>query len=249
MLKGDTWFKFYVKAIWSPSVRKLTPTQRWVFVTLLALATEGDGKLHGASTEPAFMALACGTDVRSVRKAVAKMRELCLINVRENGDIEITNWSKYQSTTVQRRERKERQKSGGKAAKKRRTAATDKNRIDKNREDIYKGEYEDWLRAWNENTPGPKHEKLGANGIKFIGLLTTEGAADGIVWTLETFTEAVKIYGQAIRAGRWGYKWPSLVDLLSRTYHQKTGPGLTHFLPREGYNPYKDLGLQIKERR
>jgi len=117
------------------------------------------------------------------------------------------------------------------------------------KETITKERYEDWLKAWNENTPGPIHEKLGPNGVKFIELLTTEGAADGIVWTLETFTEAVKIYGQAIRAGRWGYKWPSLVDLLSRTYHQKTGPGLTHFLPREGYNPYKDLGLQIKERR
>ena len=134
-MKGDTWFKFYVKAIWSPSLRKLTPTQRWVWNTLLALATEGDGVIHGAATEPSHIALASATDARGVPDALAKMQHLCLINVHKNGDIKIRNWPKYQSTTAERRKRKVRQIGGEKPAEKRQVAAPDKKlEVDKKEE-------------------------------------------------------------------------------------------------------------------
>ena len=162
-MKGDTWFKFYVKAIWSPSLRKLTPTQRWVWNTLLALATEGDGVVHGAATEPSHIALASATDARGVPNALAKMQHLCLINVRKNGDIKIRNWLKYQSTTAERRKRKVRQIGGEKPADKRQVAAPDKKlEVDKNK---------------IKNTPTKEEaikyysDKLGNIAVKLEGLM------------------------------------------------------------------------------
>ena len=109
---------------------------------------------------------------------------------------------------------------------------------------VEEDKYKEWLTAWNEKGPGPKHAKLGAKAGEYIYLLTTEGAADGEVWTLDKFTTAVEIYTELLKAGRWKYKWPSLTDLLSRTLNQKTGPGLMRFLPGEDYDPRKELGLR-----
>jgi phage replication O-like protein O len=101
--------------------------------------------------------------------------------------------------------------------------------------------HDDWRVSWNDNGPGPVHAKLGRKADELIDLITTEGAADGEVWDIDKFTLAVTIYKELYEAGVWEYKWPSLTDLLSRTYHQKSGPGLTRFLPRPGYDPRKEL--------
>jgi len=195
-VKGDTWCKFHVKAIWSPSLRKLTPTQRWIWQTLQALATEGDGVIHGAATEPSHIALASATDARGVPDALAKMQHLCLINVHKNGDIKIRNWLKYQSTTTERRKRKVRQIGGEKPAVKRQPAAPDKNRIDKNRIDNIKNIVDFWTSLPNLLQP----RKITADDRKAVEFRLAEGAP------VEEIESVLTWYNAQLGNGRtfWG---------------------------------------------
>ena len=181
-MKGDKWFKFYVKAIWSPSLRKLTATQRWIWNTLLALATEDDGNIRGNAANLSHISAASATDVRGMQQAVAKMQHLCLINVRKNGDIKIRNWSKYQSTTAERRERKVRRNGG----EKRPGAGTEKKlEVDK------KLERDKIFTAWNEHPKiFPKHQKITGPMKSTINARLQD-------FTVDQICQAIKNYGDS----------------------------------------------------
>lgn len=99
------------------------------------------------------------------------------------------------------------------------------------------------LTDFNELGPGPKHERLSDKGRELIISLCTEGDASGEVWDNDKFATAFGVYNKLLESGVWTYKWPSITDLLSRTFYQKTGPGLLRFLPREGYDPEKEVGF------
>jgi hypothetical protein len=236
--KQGRWVKVYVKTLWDSKLRDLTCTQKWIFVTLILLADNNSGFLLGEDASPSYIGLAAGTDARIVRNSLVKIAEKSLIITHDNGDIEIRNWYKYQSTTAKRDQYREGQ-----------NALLDKNREDKNREDnIYSVDTEKVLLDFNELGPGPKHENLSDKAIDIIIKLCTDGDASGEIWDNEKFTAAFKIYGDMYRSGRWSYKWPSITDLLSRTLYQKSGPGLLRFLKREGYDPEKEIGFNDKKK-
>lgn len=96
---------------------------------------------------------------------------------------------------------------------------------------------------FNELGPGPKHKSRPKKAKELMIKLCTEGDASGEIWDNDKFATAFKIYADKVSSGEWTYKWPSITDLLSRTFYQKTGPGLLRFLPREGYDPEKEVGF------
>jgi len=110
----------------------------------------------------------------------------------------------------------------------------------------------EWIDVWNAIAT-PRVRKITPRLARYIEILTTRGDASGFVWTTKAFKAAVRCYEALTRAGEWQYRWPSLIDLLSRTVHQTKGPGLLRFLPQEGYDPYavinfKDKTTAVRER-
>jgi len=153
------WVKIYTKILWDPTVRKLTCTQKWVFITLIILADEEGGVVSGDSATTHHITLAAGSDALTVKKIIRILEENSLITVRKSGDIVIPNWYKYQSTTAAREGRK-----------KRRNAAQEVE-VDKIREDIDKT-----IAAWNNLTNLQQPQKITPEDRKAVGFRLSEGA-------------------------------------------------------------------------
>jgi hypothetical protein len=101
-------------------------------------------------------------------------------------------------------------------------------------------DFDGLLADWNEHGPGPKHEKASDKVKELLTNLTTVGDASGFVWDKEKLVLAYKYYKAAVETTGF-YKWPTWLDVLSRTFNQRNGPGLGRFIPKEGYEPWQGI--------
>lgn len=115
------WFRLYVETIWDRKIRRLTPTQRWLWVTLLALARQSP--LPGIlvlSTDPLEVlsthdiADAGALKEPDVKKGLERIIGLGLIVKNDDLDAwEITRWNdrQYESDVTANRTAKHRRKN------------------------------------------------------------------------------------------------------------------------------------------
>lgn len=112
------WFRFYVEAFGDRKLRRLTPTQRWVWVSVLGAARESpeSGRLFIAEGVPMTheeLADYAGVKLREIGPALDLMASLSMIAVDKNGLVSVTNWDsrQFESDDVTQRTRDHRERS------------------------------------------------------------------------------------------------------------------------------------------
>jgi hypothetical protein len=111
------WFRFYVEAAFDPKLRRLTPTERWVFVACCCGAAKESlrGRLAFGEQQPYSIAdIAQLADVRvdKVAAALNKMRALDMVDQDERGWF-VVHWEdrQYESDSATERTRRWRERS------------------------------------------------------------------------------------------------------------------------------------------
>ena len=111
------WFRFYVEAFSDRKLRRLSPTQRWIWVAILGAARESPepGKLLVAEDLPmthSELASYADVRVREIGPAVELMSQLKMVH-SDNGVITVTNFAgrQYESDNVTDRTRRHRERS------------------------------------------------------------------------------------------------------------------------------------------
>jgi len=167
---GREWFKLYSAIIWDANVRRLTATQKWLYVTILCLLNEegyddGAGServrvLSVAASNPSHLSTAAGSDLRTTCIGLEKLQEYSLIIVKGDNEIAVPNWYKFQADI--------KNKVGG---GKRKSAG----HIEV---DIYKGvDTDKIIRAWQENINLQQPQKIKPEDRKAVEFRLAEGAA------------------------------------------------------------------------
>src|SRR5436309_1613223 len=107
------WFRFYVEAMRDPKMRRLTPSQRWLWVAVLSAARESchPGYLMVAEDEPYScrdLADYAGMKFREVTEGVDQMVKLGMVAVAMKEVMFVPHWDDRQfesddvTTRVQR---------------------------------------------------------------------------------------------------------------------------------------------------
>lgn len=94
------WFRFYTETIRDKKIRQLPVSQRWLWVTILALARESEepGKLLKWGDVPMNkqdLAQAAGVELSDVTVGLRTFRDTGMIHA-EGSVIVVSNWSKRQ---------------------------------------------------------------------------------------------------------------------------------------------------------
>lgn len=112
------WFRFYVEAFHDPKIRRFTPAQRWVWVSVLGAARESpeSGSLCIAPGVPMSrqeLADYAGVKLREIGPALAAMEALSMVSIDANGLVSVTNWHsrQFESDDVTKRTREHRERS------------------------------------------------------------------------------------------------------------------------------------------
>ena len=112
------WFRFYVEAFPDRKIRRLTPTQRWIWVAVLGAARESPMPGHlliadGLAMTTEELAEYAGVKVREVVSALAAMRTLGMVRDSPTGLVAVVNWDKrqFESDDVTARTRTYRERS------------------------------------------------------------------------------------------------------------------------------------------
>lgn len=153
MSSNFPWFKVYNEIIYDPKINRLTPSQRWFWITLLSLASssEESGVIGINSSLPyeiEELSQLSGCTVTEVRDALEKMHTLQMIEYQD-GLILIINFEKRQEKNLTQAERarnyRKRLKNNklesyvtsvtGKSDVRNQNVTIDKNRIDKKRKE------------------------------------------------------------------------------------------------------------------
>jgi hypothetical protein len=113
------WFRVYVEICRDPKVRRLTPEQRWIWLSIMSAARESpeSGSLFVAPGIPFTtkeLADYAGVKEREVRNVLPVMESLSMIEIAVNGLVRVTNWSQrqFESDDVTKRTRDHRERSG-----------------------------------------------------------------------------------------------------------------------------------------
>lgn len=113
------WFRFYVESFPDRKLRRLTPTQRWVWVCVLGAARESpeSGSLfiaHGVPMSRQELADYAGVRLREIGPALDAMAALSMIEIDASGLVNVTNWHarQFESDDVTKRTREHRERSG-----------------------------------------------------------------------------------------------------------------------------------------
>jgi hypothetical protein len=112
------WFRVYVEVVRDPKIRRRTPTQRWLWVAILAAARQSPipGFLAVSEREPmtnSDIADFAGVTIREVRTALPLFEKSGMLDWDDNlGCWEVTNFTsrQYESDDVTARTRKHRAK-------------------------------------------------------------------------------------------------------------------------------------------
>lgn len=112
------WFRFYVEAFPDRKIRRLTPTQRWIWVAILGAARESPMPGHlliaeGLAMTTDELAEFAGVKVRDVTGALAAMRTLGMVTDSPAGLVAVANWDRrqFESDDVAVRTRAHRERS------------------------------------------------------------------------------------------------------------------------------------------
>lgn len=110
------WFRFYTEAVHDPKLRRMTPTQRWVWVAVLAAARQSHtpGVLLVSETQPMDahdLADFAAVPVREVRKAIEGMEAAGMLAVDDAGAWRVTKWNDRQFETDNTTERTRKHRS------------------------------------------------------------------------------------------------------------------------------------------
>ena len=95
------WFRFYVEAVSDPKLRSLSPTHRWLWVSILAAARSScePGILLISATSPMDLRSIsdlAGVDIRQVKSGISAMEKLGMLSLTEQGAWSVTNWASRQ---------------------------------------------------------------------------------------------------------------------------------------------------------
>lgn len=108
------WFRFYTEAVYDRKLQRLTPAQRWVWVTVLALAKEsprpGYLLIESAVADARDIASTADVRVRDAESALAAFVERGMLS-RVDGVWHVTNWDKRQFKSDDVTERTSRHRS------------------------------------------------------------------------------------------------------------------------------------------
>ena len=176
----QSWIKLWTKIIWDADIRDVTPAARWIYVVLLCLASKNDGIIQHPDNTFAYLRDISCCDLRTLRKSLGILREKCKIIVADNGNIEIPNWHKYQSTTAERAGRKGRQKAGTEVEQIR----------TEEKKNIYRVIFDAWIAHPNIR---PKHVKLTTGMEKAINARLSDG------YTVEQICQSINNYGDSTK--------------------------------------------------
>jgi hypothetical protein len=112
------WYRFYVETFNDRKIRRLTPTQRWVWVAVLGAARESpeSGFLFIAEGVPMThqeLADYAGVKLREIGPALSLMESLSMVTVDANGLVSVNNWGsrQFESDDVTQRTRDYREHS------------------------------------------------------------------------------------------------------------------------------------------
>lgn len=112
------WFRFYVEAFNDRKIRRLTPTQRWIWASVLGAARESpeSGRLFIAEGVPMTrkeLADYAGVKLREIEPALTAMADLSMVSIDANGLVSVTNWDsrQFESDDVTQRTRDHRERS------------------------------------------------------------------------------------------------------------------------------------------
>lgn len=117
--KPQPWFRFYVESIGDRKVRRLSMTQRWIWLAVLSAAGDSPERgyllvAEGVPMTADEIAEFAGVKVREVSDALTLMITLQMITVVEDDVLKVTNWHKRQyesdSSTPRTRTHRERSK-------------------------------------------------------------------------------------------------------------------------------------------
>jgi DNA-binding MarR family transcriptional regulator len=89
------WYRMYHAVLWDAKVRSLTPTQRWLWVAVMAIASKSNPRGTLAVDTTQEIAAAAAVSWSSTRRAIDRFETLGLI-VRDNGRWRVTNWDRKQ---------------------------------------------------------------------------------------------------------------------------------------------------------
>ena len=116
--KKQPWFRFYVEAVADRKIRRLTPSQRWIWVAILAAARESPtpGTLliaEGEPMKPSELADYADVRPREIRPAIESMTRLGMVSM-QGGAVVVCNWGhrQYESDDVSRRVQAHRERKG-----------------------------------------------------------------------------------------------------------------------------------------
>jgi hypothetical protein len=111
------WFRFYVEAFADRKIRRLKPTQRWVWVAILGAARESHepGSLYiapGLPMTPRELAAYADVTERDITTSLTAMESMSMIT-RADDVITVTNWGvrQFETDDVTKRTRDHRERS------------------------------------------------------------------------------------------------------------------------------------------
>lgn len=115
------WFRFYTEAMRDPKIRRLKPSERWVWVTILSAARESplSGVLMVSEAVPYSwddLADYAGMKVKEIEVATDKMHSLGMLSFDQDlGAWRVTKWNdrQYESDSSAERVAKHRDKQQG----------------------------------------------------------------------------------------------------------------------------------------
>lgn len=95
------WFRFYVEAFSDRKLRRLTPTQRWIWVAVLGAARDsptGGDLLIAEGVPMTYDELADFADVkpREIGPAITAMQRLGMVSLGDDGMVSVSNWNSRQ---------------------------------------------------------------------------------------------------------------------------------------------------------
>jgi hypothetical protein len=112
------WFRFYVEAFPDRKIRRLTPTQRWIWVSIIGAARESPQPGHlliaeGLAMTEDELAEYAGVKPREIGPALAAMRALGMVTDSPVGLVKVTNFTRrqFESDDVTSRTKAHRERS------------------------------------------------------------------------------------------------------------------------------------------